>query len=310
MLHAIQLPKTARPKRLITAILPVALIIALTFALSFTSCGKSMDKSTEIDQLTHEFLDHVFADRYEAAYRMVEETVEPADFKTLWDILRSLTDGATSYDLEWQGLQTNFSNNDPTTTQQTYLVTFDNERSVTLRVLIQDGVDGIAGLHFTEVTALDRDFSTVNVILFAVSLLFLAFRVWMFADCIRRKPARQVLWCILILLSVTFTVTVGNLFHLRFGVSIWDEWSFHADPVAYGYTLTVGLPIAAIIYFFRRKKFTLPPANPTFDLDTDPIAPMQGPTDSPSTDATAPSDPPASDSATSSADSPTDTYDL
>ena len=73
--------------------------------------------------------------------------------------------------------------NGVTTRTTAYQAELDNGRTVLLRVVTQDGIEGIAGIHFSDITdflaSTEAFVPTVRVILWGVSALAMAFTVWM-----------------------------------------------------------------------------------------------------------------------------------
>ncbi len=254
----------------------IAVGLLLLLALSCVSCGLMME-ITQSGTAT-DLMDCVLGDRYEDAYRIfADNTVTEEEFLPVWRDLRTLCAGAESFELEQRSAKANTSNGQ-TTVEQTYLVRPDNGNSLTCRVLLDD--EGkLLGLHFRDVTAFlaktDRALPIANGILLAVSILFLGFRLWMLVDCLRRKMSRKPLWVLLILLGITFTVTVGDRFGLELGLSlVWDSLKVTADPFAYALITSASLPIGALLYLLLRKRLTLTtlPAPPTQPTQSEPSA--------------------------------------
>ncbi len=235
--------------------------------LTMTACS-SVESMTDLST-AEAFLDCVLADRYDDAYAMLSGTVSEADFAPVWQDLRTLTEGATAYELDAESLKETTSLPDgKTVIEQTFIVTLNNRRTFTYRVAMHEGAKGLIGMHYRDVTdfvtATDRCLPTCNLLLGVVSIGFLAFRIWMLVDCIRRKLARNhVLWILAILLGVSLMLTVGDTFGIRFGLAVpFDRMSLAADPLLYALTITLSFPVGAFVYFLNRKKLPLrePPA--------------------------------------------------
>ncbi len=246
------------------------LITVLLFALLLSSCGKEQPRSQSLDVLAESFLDHLLADRYDEAYAILSDTVSEADFALLWNDLRAISVGATAYDLNWKSFEYHVSSDRPAYHQQTYILTFDHGRTLTLSVTNDEGTTSLSGLYFRDITGFRQDYTTVNIILGGLALLFMAFRAWMLVDCIRSRIPRKALWIILILLSVTMTVRLGDYLHVGLGMAVvWEELSVLADPVAYALIIRLSVPLGAILYFFLRKRRKLPTPD---DATTSPLA--------------------------------------
>ncbi|MBR2011418.1 MAG: hypothetical protein IKA06_06715 [Clostridia bacterium] len=239
--------------------------IALLFlfaatAILLSSCKADMNigNNTELGEY---FITSVLDNDYDAAYALVESTVTPADFHDYWTMMRSVTKGATSYEMEQVGWNINTTNG-ITTRTTAYQVYFDNEKTVLLRIVTNDDIAGIAGLHFSDitdfVTTTNAYVPTVNVILFIASLLSIAFSIWMFIDCLRRKIKYKVLWAILTFCGVGFTLTFGKTGGLHFMAGLMFQINqIVADPGIMSVKINFIVPLGAILYFFLRKKTTV-----------------------------------------------------
>lgn len=249
------------------------LLLAVLLLLSLTACITDMDvgNNTELGQ---QFVDHVIANDYDAAYSMVKATVTDPDFRAYWKTVQAAADGAETYEMEQIGWKIN-STNGVTTRITAYQVYLDNDRTVLLRVMTQDGIEGIAGIHFSDITDFlnqtNAFIPTVRIILWVVFGLVVAFTVWMFVDCLRRKMKYKVLWAIIILMSIALTFTVGEASSFSFHVGLFlQPSSIEADPGIPAVITTIVIPVGAILYLCLRKKFTAEPAAPLPESPAEP----------------------------------------
>ena len=239
-----------------------ALFLLLCLAavlLTLSACTPDMDVGNNTE-LASEFMDHVIADDYDAAYGMVKATVTDPDFRAYWTSIQAAAEGATAYEMEQIGWQVNTVNGitDCTTAYQVYP---NNGHTVLLRVVTREGIEGIAGIHFSDVTDFLKDtesfIPTARIVLWVVSGLCMAFTVWMFVDCMRRKMKYKVVWAILILFGMAFTVTVGQASNFAFNLGLFFQPSaITADPGLLAVVTKVVIPVGAILYLCLRKRFT------------------------------------------------------
>ena len=251
------------------------LVIALVLLATLISCTPDMDVGNNTE-LADEFMDHVIANDYNAAYGMVKATVSDPDFRAYWATVQTVADGAKAYEMKQIGWKFNQSKGVSTRTTA-YQAELDNGRTVLLRVVTQDGIEGIAGIHFSDITEFIRETDayvpTVNIVLTVLHLLLMAFTVWMFVDCLRRKLAYKWLWLLLIIFSVAFTVTLGETSNFSFNVGLFCQPStMEADPGLLAVVTKIVIPVGAILYLCLRKKFTIVPKQPEEEVPADPLA--------------------------------------
>ena len=266
--------KNTSLRRALRLTLPLVLT-ALILLVTLISCTPDMDVGNNTE-LADQFMDHVIADDYDAAYGMVKATVTDSDFRPYWKDIRQTAEGAKTYELEQIGWQINTVNGvtDRTTAYQVYL---DNERTVLLRVMTREGIEGIAGIHFSDITeflaSTEVFVPTVQLILWVVSALAMAFTVWMLVDCLRRKMKYKVVWAILIFFGLCFTFTVGETSNFSFNVGLFFQTSsIEADPGLLAVVTKLVIPVGAILYLCLRKKFTVEPPKPEGEDLPDPFA--------------------------------------
>ncbi len=254
----------------------VSLLCLLLLALTLASCTPDTDIGDNTP-LSERFMDHVMANDYNSAYGMVKATVTDADFRPYWQTMQAATEGAETYEMQQIGWNVNRSNG-VTTRTTAYQVYLDNDHIILLRTVTQDGIEGIAGIHFSDITdfirATDRYIPVVRIILYVFSGLCMAFTLWMLVDCLRRKLKHKALWAILIFFGVCLTFTVGETSSLRFNVGLFFQTSsITADPGLVSVVTKIVLPVGAILYLCLRKKFVIPPETPVSAETPDLAAP-------------------------------------
>ena len=269
--------KNTSLRRALRLTLPLVLT-ALILLVTLISCTPDMDVGNNTE-LADQFMDHVIADDYDAAYGMVKATVTDPDFRAYWATVQTVADGAETYEMKQIGWNLNRSNG-VTTRTTAYQAELDNGRTVLLRVVTQDGIEGIAGIHFSDITdflaSTEAFVPTVRVILWVVSALAMAFTVWMLVDCLRRKMKYKVVWAILIFFGLCFTFTVGETSNFSFNVGLFFQTSsIEADPGLLAVVTKLVIPVGAILYLCLRKKFTVEPSKPEGEDLPDPFAPAE-----------------------------------
>ena len=269
--------KNNSTQKMLRRALPL-LMIALVLLATLISCTPDMDIGNNTE-LADQFMDHVIADDYDAAYGMVKTTVSDPDFRAYWATVQTVADGAEAYEMKQIGWNLNRSNG-VTTRTTAYQAELDNGRTVLLRVVTQDGIAGIAGIHFSDITdflaSTEAFVPTVRVILWVVSALAVAFTVWMLVDCLRRKMKYKVVWAILIFFCLCFTFTVGQTSNFSFNVGLFFQTSsIEADPGLLAVVTKLVIPVGAILYLCLRKKFTVEPSKPEGEDLPDPFAPAE-----------------------------------
>ena len=251
------------------------LMIALVLLAALISCTPDMDVGNNTE-LADQFMDHVIADDYAAAYGMVKATVTDSDFRAYWDTIQLVAEGAETYTK--LPVQRNATRSGGVTTITTsYQVNLDNGRTVLLRVVTQDGIEGIAGIHFSDITDFMASTETVvpvlQIIVLVFSLLCMAFTVWMFVDCLRRKMKYKFVWAILTVFGIALNLTVGETFSFSFNIGLFVQMStVQVDPGLVAVVTKLVIPVGAILYLCLRKKFTIDPKQPEEEVPADPFA--------------------------------------
>ncbi len=269
-----------------TRIRIILLFLCALTLLTLVSCAADMDIGDNTI-LGEQFMDCIIADDYDAAYDMVKETVSDDDFRAYWATIRPALEDAETYEMEQIGWNVNRSGG-LTTRTTAYQVYPDNGRTILLRIVTRDDIDCIAGVHFSDVTDFlkrtETFVPTVSIILLVVSGLALAFTIWMFVDCLRRKMKYKVLWAILIFGAIAVTVTSGETSGLQFNIGLaLQTSSMVADPGLLAVVTKVAVPVGAILYCCLRKRFTIDPNAPA-EISAELAEPAQTADVAPATD--------------------------
>ena len=251
------------------------LTVALVLLATLISCSPEVDYGGSIE-LSDQFMDHVIANDYDAAYGMVKTTVTDSDFRAYWDTIQLVAEGAETYTK--LPVQRNATRSGGVTTITTsYQVNLDNGRTVLLRVVTQDGIEGIAGIHFSDITDFMASTETVvpvlQIIVLVFSLLCMAFTIWMFVDCLRRKMKYKHVWALLTVFGIALNLTVGETFSFSFNIGLFVQMStVQVDPGLVAVVTKLVIPVGAILYLCLRKKFTIDPKQPEEEVPADPFA--------------------------------------
>ena len=265
--------KNNTTQAIIRRALPLILMILVLLA-ALISCTPEMDVGNNTE-LADQFMDHVIADDYTAAYGMVKATVSDPDFRAYWATVQTVADGAEAYEMKQIGWNLNRSKG-VTTRTTAYQAELDNDRIILLRVVTQDGIEGIAGIHFSDITEFIRSTDTYVPVLQAVVLVFslicMAFTVWMFVDCLRRKMKYKFVWAILTVFGIALNLTVGETAAFSFNVGLFVQMStVQVDPGLVAVVTKLVIPVGAILYLCLRKKFTVEPPKPDGEVPADPF---------------------------------------
>ncbi|MBQ1225969.1 MAG: hypothetical protein IIX75_02640 [Clostridia bacterium] len=239
---------------------PIALLCLLLVSLFLLGGCSIGEDSSESRTLCEEFLDYVIEDNRSAAYDMCKNVASEKEFNTVWEYVRAIFKDSKSYELKQMRWDKN-TKNGVTSTTVTFEATTDDEKICMIYLVTMPEIEGIAGVHFTDVTEFvekTKGVEAVNIILRIVSLAVFGFVIWMFVDCMKRSIKKKVLWAIIICAGFAVSVTYGAGFGLNFRLTIPFALSgIGINLATLTTTITLALPLGAIIYFFARKKLPL-----------------------------------------------------
>lgn len=127
------------------------------------------------------------------------------------------------------------------------------------------GVAGLSGFQLSEAAADTQPTApagAIHRVVTAIGYLTMIFILWMAVDCVRRKVKNKWLWLLAILLgTVLFQLTMNEGgFSWRFNVGLQLGLTNLATFIGGGFRLNVYAPIAAMVYFIKRKELTILPA--------------------------------------------------
>ena len=248
----------------------VMLCILMLFAL--TSCN-TKEKLEQNRAVGDTFMGHVLGDDYASAYAMVSATVSDGDFSAYWEDIRATASGATSYDMEETEWDIRTADG-LTSATVSYRVDLDNGRTALLRVVTREDIEGIAGIHFSDVTDFVASTASylpiVKIMMQVFTVLALLFMVLMLVDCLRRKMKYKFLWAFLILCGIGVTVTVGDVHASEYFMGLMVEPSSASlDLGRLAVSFRLMIPLGSVLYLFLRKKF-FAPAEPPASTQTEP----------------------------------------
>ena len=240
----------------------IALCLCLILVLSLTLGGCEIkEDSQKSRELCEAMLDNIIKNDYTSAYGMIQESASQEEFEPLWHKMRDVLKNSKSYELEQKSWHKNFSNG-VTTVRVLFEVITDDGKICQMSIITSDGMEGLYDLGFldsTEFVQKTEFLNTVNVFLYIFSLVCFAFSIWMLIDCLKRRPKHKILWAILTLCYAGISVkTDGLAFAYQFRIDILSGvTNIISDRTALAITVTVLLPIGAIVYFIMRKRLTL-----------------------------------------------------
>lgn len=142
-----------------------------------------------------------------------------------------------------------------------YRITFSDETVYSVTVY---GVEKMEGLAYFEINLMDNEVAEnlapngLTVGMTVLTLLGMAFAVWMIVDCVRRsmKKWHKVLWIIVILAFGGVSLQwYANGFYIMLNARIPLGISW-VSLIGGLWKLQVMLPVGAIVYFFLRKKIS------------------------------------------------------
>jgi len=131
----------------------IVLVLVIVLAM-FLLCS-CMSPKREIGnhrELGEQFITSLVKDDYDSAHALINNTVNTENFDNYWETIQSIVSGAKSFEIEqigWHIAKTNGL----TTRTTAYQVYFDNGKTALFRLITRDDLEGITGLHFSDITA-------------------------------------------------------------------------------------------------------------------------------------------------------------
>ena len=243
------------------------LILLCTALLLFSSCSDLSTENEAAREMTENFLDAVLANDLETAYSVMAKETDKNGFSQVFPRMVSLFQNPESYTLKQTGWNVSI-NNGIKTTVVTYTMETDAEKIFIVRSSLTEGYEGLYRIDFNDtewITKKEDSFSALNIVLIVYSIAAIAFCVWMLVDCIRRKITKKPLWIILILLGINLSLTISpERMNFNWTIGLFLKLSgVNANIYQNLLTISVLIPVGAIIYFFIRKRITVKPTTNT-----------------------------------------------
>ena len=241
----------ARLKRI--ALVSLVLLLAV---LTLASCVP-FDGSEEAEKLINTMMEDTIADRRISVYALVEDIFNGAEFNNFWEELRALFEGASTFTLKTTGVLRRTDKDGKRTTQYTIEVEADNDAVGVFNVGYDERLN-LVSLTLTDKSPKKGVGYTLLHIFFALfSIAGIALSIWMIVDAAKRKIKLKAFWIIAVCLSFAVTVVTGeNIFNFNSNIGIFFAFSRLIANMQTT-TVSVSVPIGAIIYFFVRKKLPL-----------------------------------------------------
>ena len=233
-------------------------VLFLVMALLLTGCSEVTDDPAiraDAELLLNAF---VAAD-LEVCRAVVSANVSDEDLQNVFEPVCAELAGLGAYEMTAVNWKRTVSNDSDVTVIR-YLIQGEGGNFY-MDVAKTAGVDGVSGFQFSAAAANAEPttaMGTVHYIFAFLGAAVLAFTLWMAWDCFRRKVKRKWLWILLILLGMamfTFTMRDGGV-NFRFSVGLHLGMTKLDTFAAGGFRFTAYIPVAAIVYFFKRKSLT------------------------------------------------------
>lgn len=258
----------------------LAIVLLVVAALLLTACSASQAEQVDVIKAhCEDMVDAIIANDAESGYAIITNQTDKQQFMATFAQMHEYISQVNTYELTQKAWRSGSKNGTPyfeatfemTTNAETYRVT-----AVTV-----DGYDGLYSFHIAALSDTEVSYTgTITTMsgasalqwgLILLSAVCIAFVVFTFIDCLRRKLRLKPLWLILIVcgaMILTFSSSGGLLrFHFNIGL-LFAQYSHMKQYVNGAFTTQLVVPMGAIIYWILRKKYTLPTTSP----DAQPIA--------------------------------------
>ncbi len=270
-------------KKYLRAMLIVCIVMILTLSCAsiFSGCGDKK-KNAELRSLTEQMIDSIIAKDSDAAYELIKDATTREECDAFLDSVSVYIDDVTGYELKQTGWHWNLDNGIESYTA-TFNMTTAEGREYEVTAVSIEGYDGIANFNIVEIknsgilsTPWLIPFKMVGVM---ITLVAVAFTVWMIVDCSKRRLNKKALWIIAILLGIVGKIAFSsNGFNIGANISLIVPVTRAA--LSNGLvTMQLAVPVGAIVYFCMRKKLTLP--EPTEEENTNTAVPNENRDDAP-----------------------------
>lgn len=236
----------------------LAVLLVLVLMLAGCDAAEMIDDSAiRADAVV--LLESFVNDDYDACRAVVNAYVTDEDLEAFFPAIAAELKDLGAYEMTAVGWNKKMSNGETLTSVQ-YLISGESGKYY-LNVYVEEGMEGIAGMQISsaeEDAAPTTPAGPVHYVFTAVGLAVLGFVAWMVIDCALRKMKRKWLWIILILMGcllLTFTMQDGSV-NFKFNIGLYLGVTSLTTFAAGGFKVQLYIPIAAIVYFFKRKELT------------------------------------------------------
>lgn len=229
--------------------------------------GESIDEQA-VREKAETMLDAIISSDHETAYGLFSDAAIKTDFYSTYDQINSDLSGVSSYKLIPMFRYKSKTNSESTTMLRYYMTTNNGNYVVDAEIS-----DSHGGLHYFSITpeAQTRIAHSGNIknmkgsnafqwLMLAFAVAETIFVIIVFVDCCRRKLRLKLLWIILILVGIHFSVSI---------VVPYKDFNFSLGSIAnYSSLIIYGdgsslfrlfVPSGAILYLAFRKIFTIKP---------------------------------------------------
>lgn len=236
----------------------LAVLLVLVLMLAGCNAAEMIDDSAiraDAEVLLAAFVN----DDYDACRSVVNGYVADEDLEAIFPSIAEVMKELGGYEMTAVGWNKKVSDGQSLKSVQ-YLISGESGKYY-LYVSTVDGQEGIAGFQISAAEA-DAEPTTpagpVHYVFTAVGFAVLGFVAWMVIDCALRKMKRKWLWILLILMGcllLTFTMQGGSV-NFKFNIGLYLGVTSLTTFAAGGFKVQLYIPIAAIVYFFKRKELT------------------------------------------------------
>ena len=233
--------------------------VLLVLVLVLAGCSEAIDDS-EIRADAVVLLESFVDNDYDACRAILDESVSDSDLQGIFEPIHTALAELGAYEMTAVNWKRQGSGDQDVTAIQ-YLIESGSGKYY-LSVSKLAGREGLAGFQ-VEQAAEDAEPTTpigpVHWVFTGIGVAVFGFVIWMVVDCARRKMKRKWLWLPLILLGMvilTFTMQDGG-FSFRFNIGLYLGITELTTFAAGGFRAKLYVPLAAIVYFLKRKQLTI-----------------------------------------------------
>ncbi len=257
------------------------IILLIVFALALTACSPlETEQGNTIKASCKAMLDAVIADDMDAAFAVLSTGANRQQFASVFMQIRQYISGVSNFELEQIGWYSGVKNG-----ESYYEATFEMTTNAGTYHVTGVTVTGYDNLYSFSIVNADevRYTGTLTTLsgstpiqwgILLLNLVSLAFVICMVVDCAKRRMKFKsvwIIWMIIGVITLTLKHAVDRSTNLNFNFGIVFLQYSHMKQYADGsFILQLLVPVGAIVYFFLRKKVTLPAAIATVTVSSDP----------------------------------------